>query len=135
MGIEQNKQLVADFMAAFSKKDNVKEWSAFMDDSATWWIIGKPDRFSAAGTKTKAEFVDLIESLSAVVPEGIQLVPKKMIAEGDAVAVEAVSFADTTTGKRYENQYHILMEIRDNRIQAVREYLDPMHAKEILMEP
>ena len=106
-----------------------------MDDSATWWIIGKADRFPAAGTKTKAEFVDLIQSLSAVVPEGIQLVPKKMIAEGDSVAVEAVSFADTATGKRYENQYHILMEIRDNRIQAVCEYLDPMHAKEILMEP
>ncbi len=135
MGTKENKQLVVDFMKAFSRKDNVAAWAAFMADSATWWIIGKPDRFPAAGTKSKAEFVDLISSLAPVVPEGIQLIPQHMIAEDDFVAVEAVSFADTTTGKRYENQYHLLMEIRDNKIQAVREYLDPMHAKEILMEP
>lgn len=135
MNTQQNKQLVVDFMKEFSKNNNFDVWAALLAESATWWIIGKPDKFPAAGTKTKTEFIDLIRSLSAVVPDGIQLIPKSLIAEGDFVAAEAVSYADTNTGKRYENQYHILFEIRNKKIQNVREYLDPMHAKEILMEP
>lgn len=48
--------------------------------------------------------------------------------------VEAESHGETARGKLYHNQYHFLFEIRGGQIQAVREYLDTMHAKEVLVD-
>jgi len=42
------------------------------------------------------------------------------------------SYAEISNGKLYNNRYHFLIEIRDGKIQAVREYLDTMHANEVL---
>jgi len=133
MSVNDNKALIADFMAEFSKKDNFDVWSEYLADTATWWIIGNPVQFPAAGTKSKLEFVNLIKSLSSVVPAGIQFMPRRMIGEGDFVAVEAESFADTISGKKYHNRYHLQVEVRDNKIQSVKEYLDTMHVMDVLM--
>jgi len=133
MSIGDNKALIADFMAEFSKKDNFDVWAGYLADTATWWIIGDAALFPVAGTKSKSEFVNLIRSLSPVVPDGIQFIPRHMIGEGNFVAVEAESFADATNGKKYHNYYHLKVEVRDNKIQSVKEYLDTMHVVDVLM--
>ena len=51
------------------------------------------------------------------------------------MAVEAESYGETASGKIYNNLYHFLFEIRDSKIQSVREYLDTMHAQEVLLDP
>jgi ketosteroid isomerase-like protein len=38
-------------------------------------------------------------------------------------------------GSSYNNLYHFPFEMRDGKIQAVRESLDTMHAKEGLVDP
>jgi ketosteroid isomerase-like protein len=49
------------------------------------------------------------------------------------VAVEATSAAENVkNGKSYRNQYHFLMELKNGKIHAVREYLDTMHANDVL---
>ena len=45
---------------------------------------------------------------------------------------EMGSFAKMKSGKTYQNRYHFLCEVRGGKIQAVREYLDTMHANEVL---
>ena len=35
-------------------------------------------------------------------------------------------------GKTYQNKYHFLMIVRDGKIHQVKEYLDTMHANEVL---
>ena len=35
-------------------------------------------------------------------------------------------------GRTYNNEYHFLIEIRDGKIAAVREYLDTMHTADVL---
>ena len=62
------------------------------------------------------------------------MTPKGLTAEGDRVAVEAESYGEMATGKIYNNLYHFLLEVRDGKIHAVREYLDTMHAKEVLLD-
>ena len=46
-----------------------------------------------------------------------------MIAEGDSLAADVRSHAATRTSKRYENDYHLLMEVRDGRIAAFKDTL------------
>ncbi len=124
---EKNKEIVREFMKHFSAGD-MKTALGLMADSATWWIAGS---FPLSGTKSKAEFAALLEQLGGVLPEGVRLTPKAFTAEGDRVAVEAESFARHSNGKIYQNQYHFLFEVRDGKIEAVREYMDTMHTNDV----
>lgn len=72
------------------------------------------------------------ESLFAFFHGGLRMELTSCIGEGDIVAVEARSHGVTKSGKRYENEYHMLFRVRDGEIVEVREYTDPMHAVEVL---
>jgi ketosteroid isomerase-like protein len=39
----------------------------------------------------------------------------------------------SATGREYHNHYHDLLEVRDGKIHAEREYLDTAHAQEIIV--
>jgi ketosteroid isomerase-like protein len=131
--VETNKQVVLSFLDNLSagKADAAL---ALMADSATWWIAGKPDKFPLAGTKTKTQFAELVKEVGASLPKGLRITPKGLTAEGDRVAVEAESYGETASGKIYNNLYHFLFEVRDGKIQAVREYLDTLHTKDVFVD-
>lgn len=128
MSAEQNKKIVLSFFEKFSAS-KMDEAMAMMADTSTWWIAGT---FPLSGTKTKKQFAELLAGILPVMPQGIKLTAKSMVAEGDKVAVEADSYGPHISGKVYQNQYHFLFEIRDGKIQAVREYLDTMHTNDVL---
>lgn len=69
----------------------------------------------------------MLEGLQA----GLRMTVTSAIAEGDKVAVEAVSAGDLKNGRRYRQEYHFLVEFRDGKISAVREYLDTQHAHDV----
>ena len=54
------------------------------------------------------------------------------IAEDNAVAVEWIARGKTAKGKAYENYYHVRFDVKDKKIQAVREYVDTLYAKDVL---
>jgi ketosteroid isomerase-like protein len=66
----------------------------------------------------------MLEGLTA----GLSMTVLCAIAEGDRVALEVVSSGDLKNGRLYRQEYHFLMEFRDGKISAVREYLDTQHA-------
>lgn len=133
MSAEANKNVVLSFFENFSA-GKIDAALALMADTATWWVAGKPDKFVLAGTKTKTQFAEIVKGIGTAMPKGLRLTPKGLTAEGDRVAAEVESNGETATGKIYNNLYHILFEVRDGKIQAVREYLDTMHAKEVLVD-
>ena len=128
MSAEENKKIVLGFFENFTA-GKAEEALGAMADTATWWVAGN---FPLAGTKTKKEFTELLKGMGEAMPEGLRLTPKGITAEGDRVAVEAESYGKHANGKIYQNQYHFLIEVRDGKIQAVREYLDTMHANDVL---
>ena len=132
MSAEENKKLVLSFFENMSagKADTAL---AMMADSATWTVMGKPDKFALAGTKTKAQFTELFKGIGTVMPKGLKITPKGITAEGDRVAVEAESYGEHANGKVYNNRYHFLIEVRGGKIEAVREYLDTIHAQDVLV--
>jgi ketosteroid isomerase-like protein len=69
----------------------------------------------------------MLENLSS----GLRMTVLSSIAEGNRVALEVVSSGDLKNGRQYRQEYHMLMEFRDGRISAVREYLDTQHAHDV----
>jgi ketosteroid isomerase-like protein len=53
-----------------------------------------------------------------------------MIAEGDQVVLQWTSRARTRDGRDYENGCIGVFTVRDGRIQAVREYMDTLYARQ-----
>jgi len=133
MSAEANKKVVLSYFENFSA-GKVDAVLALVADSATFWIAGKPDKFALAGAKTKGQFADLLKGVGAAMPKGLRLTPTGITAEGDRVAAEVEAHGETASGKIYDNRYHFLFEIREGKIQAVREYFDTMHAKEVLLD-
>jgi ketosteroid isomerase-like protein len=132
MSAEDNKKIVLSFFENLSA-GKVDAMLAAMSDSATWTVMGKPENFALAGTKTKAQFGELFRGIGAALPKGLRVTPKALTAEGNRVAVEAESYGEHANGKVYNNQYHFLIEVQNGKIQAVREYLDTIHAKDVLL--
>ncbi|MGX1771910.1 nuclear transport factor 2 family protein [Nocardia brasiliensis] len=126
MGLSENKDLVRRYFELYSS-GRLDEAFALLADDCTWWQAGDPARTPGAGTKTKAEIVDLFSLTATLYPHGMATTPLDFTAEGDRVAVEAESRGDVTNGKVYHNKYHFLFEVRGDKIHAVREYMDTQH--------
>ncbi|HEY2054152.1 MAG TPA: nuclear transport factor 2 family protein [Solirubrobacterales bacterium] len=129
----RNKATVAEFMEVFSA-GNVDEILGMMDESATWWVAGTMEGIS--GTKDKKGFGEMLGGLSGGVEGGaIRLTPESFIAEGDKVAVETESYAELKNGRVYNNHYHFVFEVRDGKIQSVKEFLDTEHTAAVFLAP
>jgi uncharacterized protein len=122
MSTETNKKLVADTWAAVSNGDIAGFMNNLAED-VTWTFFGS-HRF--AGTfKGKTELTaKLFAPLGEVLDGGIKVQIDSMTAEDDRVVIEARGKAQAKSGKRYDNSYCIVIKVRNDKIAAVREYLD-----------
>ncbi|WP_397585769.1 nuclear transport factor 2 family protein [Sphingorhabdus sp.] len=125
---EDNKAIVVDFFATFSKGD-VPGVIERLHEDGSWWVSGAIEGMS--GTYSKGELAGLLDGARSLYREGaLQINPTSMTAEGDRVAVEAKSFATMEDGRVYANSYHFLLTVRDGKVTTVREYMDTIHARE-----
>lgn len=125
MTIHENKQAVRAFCAHFKHADIGALLDAMTDD-ATWWILGKPQLFSGAGTKSRADMERIWGNLFRHMEDGLDMSVIGMVAEGDKVAAEIRSHAELKDGRVYENQYHMLFTLRQGKIIEVKEYADTL---------
>ena len=123
MSTEQNKSLVKDFWGRFSSGDHEGALGLLTED-ATWWVAGNT---LLSGTYSKEEFTNLLAGTSTQAPNGIQVTPGLLTAEDNRVSMEATSYGEIANGRTYQNIYHFMIECRDGKISAVREYLDTEH--------
>jgi ketosteroid isomerase-like protein len=128
MSIEKNKQLARDFIDALVRADIQAIQDSFAPDGVCWTAGTMP----ISGTHTRAELADAARGVLGVFPEGLKFTIKNLTAEDDRVAIEAESYGRHRSGKIYANQYHFLMRVRDGKITEWREYLDTMHANDVL---
>jgi hypothetical protein len=132
VSVEENRNVALSFFENLSAGD-IDGALELIDENVTWWLAGKPEQFEIAGTKTKAQFAEMLRTIEAGMPNGVRLTITGVTAEGDRVAVEVDADGVSATGLQYQNQYHDLLEIRDGKIVAGREYLDTAHAAEVII--
>jgi ketosteroid isomerase-like protein len=134
MPIETNKALASELFARFSANDIPGALDALSDD-VTWWIAGKPESLPAAGPHDKEYMARLFRRMFGQLKDGLKMTVKSLIAEGDRVAVEVESWGELQNGRVYNNEYHLLLTIRDGKIREVKEYLDTQHVFATWFQP
>ncbi len=134
MNTDQHKASAHEFFARLSASD-LSGALAMLTDDATWLIPGKPELMPTAGLYPKDRITRLLSGMVKQLQAGLAMTVKGVIAEGDKVAVEVESEGTLKNGRIYRQQYHFVMEFRDQKICAVREYLDTHHAFEIWIAP
>jgi ketosteroid isomerase-like protein len=83
-------------------------------------------RFDRDGMARKAG------ELFSCMAEPVRFEVKSIICEGPKVAVQAESHSKNAQGRAYNNRYHFLFIVRENRVVEGWEYLDSMHYIEFL---
>ncbi|MBI4514397.1 MAG: nuclear transport factor 2 family protein [Deltaproteobacteria bacterium] len=126
---EQNKQITRALFAALSRADAAAVAEMYADDFTLWTAGTLP--FS--GTFNKTQALQGMDQILGLFPDGLQFTITAMTAEGERVAVEAESDGRHASGKRYHNQYHFLVIVRDGKIVQLKEYMDTMHAQAVLL--
>ena len=130
MSTDRNKNTAQRFFELFSAGD-IDGVLALMTDDATWRIPGKKELTPTAGVYTKERIGRLFRRMIDNLSTGLQMTVLSSIAAGNRVALEVTSSGDLKNGRLYRQEYHFLMEFRDGKISAVREYLDTQHAHEV----
>ncbi len=131
METEESKNLVRTFIDNLSTGNARAALDAFAEDGS-WWVSGD--------LPTSGKFVGkqaIFENFFAgaaqrVEPSSMSFELKKLIGEGDCVAVEWTLRFKTLAGRDYKNDYNLIFELKDGKIQAIREYMDTLYAHEVL---
>jgi uncharacterized protein len=115
MSIEENKQAARRFMNA-TVKGEVRD-DMLADDFVFWNAI--------TGELPRETILSMPNALKEGIRGELRITETGITAEGNKVAIEAVSDAELKSGERYGNIYHFLFEFApDGRIKRMAEHLD-----------
>ena len=110
------------------------EAAAWLAPDVSTWILGY-GQWPLGGRHNLNSLKKIHAIVAERFPEGLQVDIKALTVEGPRVAVEAESYGVRIDGRIYRNQYHYLLVVRDGLITERREYMDTIHAKEMLCGP
>ena len=123
-----NKKLVEDFFSILSSGS--QDYLDFYTEESNIWTAGEN---AIGGSRSKGEVVGFAKSILDSFPEGITFKVVNLVAENDCVAAEVEGSAMHVSGKPYNNKYHFLLKIKDNKILELKEYMDTQLAAKVLL--
>jgi ketosteroid isomerase-like protein len=129
--LESNRATVLLFCECLSRRD-FAGMTALVTSDATWWVVGRPDYFALGGLHSMTNVLKVIEGFIGTFDE-FSFNVDVSIAEGDRVAIEASSSGRKGTA-RYGNAYLIRCQLRDGKIQSVREFFDTYEITDFLKQ-
>ncbi|HEY0822068.1 MAG TPA: nuclear transport factor 2 family protein [Rhizobacter sp.] len=114
------------FIECFNDNDIAGALDTMADD-VRYWLAGKPDRLPSAGDHDKAQIAAVFEQMTSRLNGGLRMWVKNTIAERDQVAMEVESRGELKNGRLYNNEYHMLITLREGKIVDLKEYYDSFH--------
>jgi len=105
-----------------------------LSPDSTLWILGE-GHWPLGGRHDLSSLRKIHSTVAERFPDGLKVTVKGMTVDGERIAVEAESLGTRIDGKIYHNNYHYLIIVRDGLICERREYLDTIHAREMLCDP
>jgi ketosteroid isomerase-like protein len=129
MSQDSNNAVIKKFYELITQGDDKRAAELLADD-----LVWKEVAATRPMTLTKEQVLHGFSRLRAGFVDGkMRMTPSAFIAEGDKVAVEFESYAQTKAGKTYNNKYHAVWEFRDGKAREVRSYSDTAHAMAVIM--
>ena len=126
--IETNKELVSRFFEVLNSGDIEGLVNAYADDGSCQ-TMGET---LISGVMNKEQIAASAGGVFDVFPKGLKFSVLGMVAEGDKVAVEAMSEGEHISGQTYNNEYHFLFQFRDGKLLRLKEYMDTEHVTDVL---
>jgi ketosteroid isomerase-like protein len=131
MDLEDNRRIATEFFRRHDAGD-IQGALDLMADDCRYWLAGKPGGNASGGlAHDKAQIADIFRRMAAAMTGPLRMTVKGTVAEGDRVAVEAVSRGELKNGRVYEQEYHVLFTIREGKIASAREYMDTQHVQQV----
>jgi uncharacterized protein len=122
---KHNEQMVRHFFDALSSGD-LEKLRTLLHEQATWVVMATG--IQGAGEKKGRQAI--IDDFLKPVREGLfepgdpKIVIQNLILQGPYAAVEAKGLGRMKNGKEYNNRYAFMIEIKDDKVFALREYMD-----------
>jgi ketosteroid isomerase-like protein len=125
---EENIKTVLAFLDAISTSNPDKADACLAADAFT--VAKGFGKFS--GIRQRETMVGTISAFKQLLPTGLGVEIKSVIAQDDRVVVEFEGHARTADGKAYNNQYCMVFTLADHKIKQVNEYFCNKLADEVL---
>lgn len=125
------EETVFAFFAALGSED----WEAtraLMTDDVQWTVMarGVPGEGTHQGADAIFAFIKPVRALFEV--GSPQLTIRSVTSAGPRVIMESHGGGQLKDGRAYDNNYVMVVEVRDGRVAALREYMDSHYVHELL---
>ncbi|WP_210840797.1 nuclear transport factor 2 family protein [Nocardiopsis sp. B62] len=130
MPTEETRRIARDFIENLTTGRHREALGNF-SAGAYWHLLGRTDEFSLARRYRVEELDQLMSVLAASVTRDHYVHIDSILAEGAHAAVEIRTGGRTPDGRAYDNRVAFMLDIRDGKIEYLREYLDTNHLKAI----
>jgi uncharacterized protein len=129
------KTLVLEFLEALGRGDLDRLHEEFLTDESTYTMMAPS--LGMRPLEGRRAIVDFFGGANQMFEGGggPKVTITRVVAEGDAVAVEATGTAPLVNGNVYDNRYHFAFDTRDGKVLAVREYMDSFHVVNVMPQP
>jgi uncharacterized protein len=120
----QNEKIVRHFFDTLSSGD-LEKLRLLLHEDATWSMMGTGIQ-GAGDKKGRKEIIDLFLGpvRGMFVPGDPKVLIQHLVLQGPYAAVEAKGLGKFKNGKDYNNRYAFMLEIKDHKVFALREYMD-----------
>jgi ketosteroid isomerase-like protein len=122
MGTSENKQLLQGIFAATARGDSRPLVEAMAEDFR--WTIAGNGRWSRSYDGKQAVLTELFPVLRERIEGRIKMIPRRILADGDHVVVEARGDNITKAGALYNNNYCFVFRLANGKLAEVTEYMD-----------
>ena len=133
--MSDNRTHVLDYLEAIKRGDHEAAYGAFAED-ATWQTppsMPWPALFHGRRAIFD-EYFAVDKGLFTTGMDSYDLENRSVIAAGEHVVVEMTHRSTGLNGKKYETDHCIVFEVREGKIQAVREYIDSLYLQRQMID-
>jgi len=131
---ERGEQLVREFFETLSTGDLEKLRPLFHED-ASWTAMGTG--IPGAGTHKGRDYIidEFLAPVRGMFKEGDPKIEiKNVVGRGHLVGAETTAYGQFADGRDYRNNYCWMVEIKDDKIYALREYMDTHYISTLVGE-
>jgi ketosteroid isomerase-like protein len=120
----RNEKIVRHFFDTLSSGD-LEKLRLLLHEDATWSIMGTGIP-GAGDKKGRKEIIDVFLGpvRGMFVPGDPKVLIQHLVLQGPYAAIEAKGLGKFKNGKDYNNRYAFMLEIKDDKVFVLREYMD-----------